>query len=143
MDTKTSIQGARLHQLITAKKIKNGRQFALAFNIDVSHFNKILNGEMALPHKHAVKISNQYGVPVNWLLGEDVPDPLEVTNNILLEPADVQIHGIEDDITSIVNNPKLSDKEKIEILSLQLNIERLANAELRARLLLNQKISKG
>ena len=142
MTTLNTIISGRLKKLMEVKSIKNGRQFAIALDIDASQFNKILNGEMALPYKHAVKISNQYGVPVNWVLGGDVPDPLEIKTIDTLIPAGVQISAIEDDISAIVNNAKLTSEEKIEILSIQLNIERLANAELRAKLLLNNRMPR-
>ena len=63
-----SEMGRRLDFIIDAYSINSVRALALSIGMDVSQLNKAYKGELGLPIKWALKISELYKVNLDWLI---------------------------------------------------------------------------
>jgi hypothetical protein len=58
----------RLESIISEKRIKSSRAFALSINVDPSLFAKVLKGEREISDSMVKSISEKYNINPDWLL---------------------------------------------------------------------------
>lgn len=113
-----SEQAHRLKKLIGILGFRSARQLAIDIQTDPSQFGKIMRAEMRLPYQQAKKISEKYGVDIEWLM--DGKGDLNIRTNVPHETKYAQ-----NDVHSGVEEPQppTSADDKIDLESLKSLIE--------------------